>query len=63
MRTYNVGEFAEEVGVCQQTLRRWDKAGRLVPGRTPGNRRIYTEEDLHKALGRKPGTQGAETNA
>ena len=46
MNTYNVRQFANLIGVSVSTLHRWDRQGRLKPQRTPGNRRLYTEEYL-----------------
>jgi len=43
------------VGVSVKTLQRWDREGRLKPAsRTPGNRRLYTQEQLNKVLHRAP---------
>ena len=39
-------EFAEEIGVSVETLRRWDRTGKLPAKRTPSNHRYYTEDDL-----------------
>jgi predicted site-specific integrase-resolvase len=37
-----IQEAAEFLGVCPQTLRRWEREGRLLPDeRTPGGRRRY----------------------
>lgn len=47
-------EFAQEIGVSVETLRRWDRSGRLPAKRTPSNHRYYTEEDLAVARGLKP---------
>ena len=47
-------EFAEEIGVSVETLRRWDRTGKLKAKRTPSNHRYYTEEDLLQAKGLKP---------
>lgn len=47
-------EFAEQVGVSVETLRRWDRTGKLPAKRTPSNHRYYTEEDLAVAKGLKP---------
>src|SRR5690242_6751977 len=49
MRLYSVGEVAEAVGVSRQTLRVWEAKGLLVPGRTPGGQRQYSEADLARA--------------
>ena len=46
MSTYNVRQFANLIGVSVGTLQRWDRQGRLKPQRTPGNRRLYTDEHL-----------------
>lgn len=41
------------------TLRRWDKEKRLVPLRTETNHRVYTDDDIFKALNlEKPSNQG-----
>lgn len=50
-------EFAEEIGVSVETLRRWDRTGRLPAKRTPSNHRYYTEEDLARAKGLKPAVE------
>jgi putative resolvase len=50
MGSYNVRQFAERIGVSVHTLQRWDREGRLKPGRSPGNRRIYSDEHLRQVL-------------
>ncbi|MGF1540994.1 MAG: IS607 family transposase [Pleurocapsa sp.] len=47
-------EFAKELGVSVETLRRWDRSDKLKAKRTPSNHRYYTEDDLAKAKGFKP---------
>ncbi len=47
-------ELAKEIGVSVETLRRWDRTGKLKAKRTPSNHRYYTEEDLAQAKGLKP---------
>ncbi len=37
------------IGVSASTLRRWEQEEKLIPDRTLGNQRIYTEEHLSKA--------------
>lgn len=39
-----IGKAAQTLGVSTQTLRRWERTGRLVPERTRGGQRRY---DLH----------------
>lgn len=43
---YKPSEAAEKLGVTVKTLQRWDKTGKLIAGRTPTNRRYYTEEQI-----------------
>jgi DNA-binding transcriptional MerR regulator len=43
----NIKAAAELLGVCEMTLRRWDKAGRFRPHRHPVNGyRIYVRADV-----------------
>src|SRR5436190_9775917 len=44
-------KFSKIVGVAVKTLQRWDREGKLIPTRTPGNRRIYTDEHVVQATG------------
>jgi excisionase family DNA binding protein len=46
----SIGEAAEYLGVSRDTLRRWEKRGKLKSYRTPGGRRRYTAYDLELAL-------------
>jgi len=48
--TYKITEFAKLLGVTADTLRRWDREGKLVPSKTMGGHRIYTDLDFQKAL-------------
>ena len=51
MSTYNAAEFAKLAGVSIKTVQRWDREGRLkAASRTPGNRRLYTQEQLNTLL-------------
>jgi putative resolvase len=55
MNTYNIAEFAHLAGVSVKTLQRWDREGKLKPvARTPGNRRLYTQEQMNRLLNRMP---------
>ncbi|WP_442509350.1 MerR family transcriptional regulator [Novipirellula sp. SH528] len=46
-----VGEAAEYLSVTSETLRNWDKSGRLVPTRHPvTGYRYYRREDLDAFL-------------
>jgi MerR HTH family regulatory protein len=46
MKTYTIAEFAKMTGYKVKTLQSWDRKGYLTPGRTPSNRRAYTDADL-----------------
>jgi len=42
-----IGEAAKILGVSIDTLRRWEKSGKLQSIRTPGGTRLYSLKDLH----------------
>lgn len=47
-----IGEAAAYLGVHTDTLRRWDRAGKLKARRHPVNRfRLYLRSDLDRLLG------------
>lgn len=47
MKTYSIGQFAKEMGVTVQTLRNWDKSGKLKPNHvSPSGHRYYSEDQL-----------------
>lgn len=51
-KTYlSVGEFADRIGVTVNTLRNWDKNGKLKPHhKTAGGLRVYTDEQADEYL-------------
>jgi len=51
MNTYTITQFAEMTGYAVKTLQKWDRDGKLVPLRTPTNRRLYTDEHLRMLRG------------
>ena len=51
MNTYSSAEFSKIVGVAVKTLQRWDREGKLIPTRSPGNRRVYTDDNVAHATG------------
>jgi len=54
MKYYSIGEFAELIGVTQQTLRNWDKAGKLKPSHIgKSGYRYYSQQQLRYYLGLK----------
>jgi len=54
VKYYSIGEFAELIGVTQQTLRNWDKAGKLKPThKGKSGYRYYSQQQLQYYLGLK----------
>ncbi len=55
MRYFTINKFSKIVGVTPQTLRNWDKTGKLKPHHTTENGyRYYSEEQLKQVLRTKP---------
>ncbi len=52
MKYYSIGNFAKLIGLTRQTLRNWDKTGKLKPSHT-GNSgyRYYSQQQLQYYLG------------
>jgi len=51
---YSIGEFAKRIGVTIQTLRDWDKSGKLKPEfRSKGGHRYYSNNQLNEILQKK----------
>lgn len=47
MEFYTIKEFSQKIGVHENTLRRWDKIGKLVPHhKTIGGHRVYSQEQV-----------------
>jgi len=54
VKYYSIGEFAELIGVTQQTLRNWDKVGKLKPShKGKSGYRYYSQQQLRYYLGLK----------
>ena len=49
-KRYKPGEFAKLVNRSVQTLRAWDKSGKLPASRTISGHRYYTDDDVSLAL-------------
>lgn len=49
---YSTSKMAEKLGVSVQTLRNWNKSGRLVAGRTPTGRMFYTQMQYLEVSGK-----------
>lgn len=50
----SIGKAADQLGVCIDTLREWDKSGILTPVKTGGNHRRYRICDIEKMNGETP---------
>ena len=50
MKKMSITEFANTLGVIPDTVRRWERSGKLSPERTHGGHRRYTEKDVQNAL-------------
>lgn len=47
MQGYSVSQVADICGVSKETVRRWDKSGKLSAERNPENEhRVYSEQQL-----------------
>ncbi len=47
----SIGQASEYLGVSIDTLRRWEKKGKLKTLRSPGGHRYFRKEDLEKVFG------------
>jgi molybdopterin-binding protein len=50
-QTYTASEAAAVLGISLDTLRRWDKAGRLRVERDSSNRRVLTAAEIDRVRG------------
>lgn len=48
-----IGESSEYLRVSIDTLRRWEKKGRITPYRSPGGHRYYEKEELDTLFGKR----------
>lgn len=54
MNYYSIGEFSKELDITTQTLRNWDKSGKLKPAMVaPSGHRYYSNEQLNHLKGLK----------
>lgn len=53
----SIGKAADELGVCINTLRDWDRSGQLVPVKTKGSHRRYRMCDIERMQGETPETK------
>jgi molybdopterin-binding protein len=48
---YSAREAAQALGISLDTLRRWDREGRIKTSRDAGNRRVVTAEEIARFRG------------
>jgi molybdopterin-binding protein len=53
-RTYSASEAAAALGISVDTLRRWDRAGRIRTRRDASNRRTVTAGEITRLRGSEP---------
>jgi molybdopterin-binding protein len=59
---YTASEAASVLGISLDTLRRWDKAGRIKVQRDAGNRRVVTAEEIDRVRGDAAGAHISARN-
>jgi molybdopterin-binding protein len=52
---YRIGEAAATLGVRVETLRRWEREGRLATTRTPGGQRLVPAPEVARLLSERSG--------
>jgi len=45
---FSIGTVARMLGVAVQTLRMYERAGLILPHKSPGNQRLYSEADIER---------------
>ncbi len=53
-RLLKAGDAATALGISLDTLRRWDREGRIRTARDPSNRRLVPESEVQRLSGRPP---------
>jgi predicted site-specific integrase-resolvase len=51
---YRIKEFAKRIGKSADTVRRWEREGKLKAKRHPSGQRYFDESDVRQILGRAP---------
>lgn len=59
---YSASEAAAALGISVDTLRRWDRAGRIKVTRDQSNRRVVTAKEIDRLRGDGKGTQISARN-
>jgi molybdopterin-binding protein len=61
-QTYTASEAAAALGISLDTLRRWDKAGRVKVERDHGNRRVVAASEIDRLRGDEAGAHISARN-
>jgi molybdopterin-binding protein len=56
------GEAARRLGISLDTLRRWDRAGRIATERDAANRRVVPADEVERLLAREQGHELSARN-
>ena len=56
---YTASEAAQALGISLDTLRRWDREGRIKTKRDAGNRRVVSAKEIERLRGRDHGHMSA----
>ena len=59
---YTASEAASTLGISLDTLRRWDKAGRVAVDRDARNRRVVSAAEIDRLRGDGAGTHQSARN-
>lgn len=51
---YRINEFAKRIGRSVQTVRRWEREGKLIAKRLPSGQRYFDESDVRALMGGAP---------
>ena len=57
MDSYRIGEAARLLGVRVETLRRWERDGKLTVERTPGGQRVVAASEVARLLAQRQETR------
>jgi molybdopterin-binding protein len=58
-RAYSASEAAAALGISIETLRRWDRAGRIKTRRDGANRRVVAQSEIDRLRGSRGGELSA----
>jgi molybdopterin-binding protein len=62
MERYRIGEAAKLLGVRVETLRTWERSGKLVTERTQGGQRLIPQSEVARLLAERRGDKPAPSH-